>query len=129
MLGRDYDERVWPSIGTKVLKAIVAPFDADQLLMERPSVSATVRDAFLARARDFNLLLEDVAITHLSYGAEFSHAVEQKHVNRGTQLVTGGVVRTPVFTMSYSMFYDVVQYDPKLLDGSGEVSNFKWNGW
>ncbi|KAL0461750.1 UNVERIFIED_CONTAM: Prohibitin-3, mitochondrial [Sesamum latifolium] len=32
------------------------------------------------RAKDFNIVLDDVAITHLSYGAEFSKAVEQKQV-------------------------------------------------
>ncbi|KAJ7550812.1 hypothetical protein O6H91_07G119500 [Diphasiastrum complanatum] len=79
-LGVDYDERVLPSIGNEVLKAVVAQFNADQLLTERPHVSALVRDALLRRAKDFNLLLDDVAITHLSYGAEFSRAVEQKQV-------------------------------------------------
>jgi prohibitin 1 len=79
-LGVDYDERVLPSIGNEVLKAVVAQFNADQLLTERPHVSALVREALIKRARDFNLLLDDVAITHLSYGAEFSRAVEQKQV-------------------------------------------------
>lgn len=34
----------------------------------------------IRRAKDFNIELDDVAITHLSYGAEFSKAVEQKQV-------------------------------------------------
>lgn len=79
-LGTDYDDRILPSIGNEVLKAVVAQFNADQLLTERPFVSALVRDALLKRAKDFNLVLDDVAITHLSYGAEFSRAVEQKQV-------------------------------------------------
>lgn len=79
-LGLDYDERVLPSIGNEVLKAVVAQFNADQLLTDRPVVSALVRESLLKRARDFNLLLDDVAITHLSYGQEFSRAVEAKQV-------------------------------------------------
>lgn len=79
-LGLEYDEKVLPSIGNEVLKAVVAQFNADQLLTERPSVSALVRESLVRRARDFNILLDDVAITHLSYGAEFSRAVEQKQV-------------------------------------------------
>ncbi|KAK7271559.1 hypothetical protein RJT34_27563 [Clitoria ternatea] len=79
-LGLEYDEKVLPSIGNEVLKAVVAQFNADQLLTDRPHVSALVRDSLIRRAKDFNILLDDVAITHLSYGAEFSRAVEQKQV-------------------------------------------------
>jgi prohibitin 1 len=34
----------------------------------------------MKRAREFNLRLEDVSITHLSFGQEFTNAVEQKQV-------------------------------------------------
>ena len=79
-LGIEYDEKVLPSIGNEVLKAVVAQFNADQLLTERPKVSELVREGLTRRANDFNIVLDDVAITHLSYGGEFSKAVEQKQV-------------------------------------------------
>jgi len=79
-LGLEYDEKVLPSIGNEVLKAVVAQFNADQLLTERPHVSALVCESLTQRAREFNIVLDDVAITHLSYGIEFSLAVEKKQV-------------------------------------------------
>ncbi|KAK9052360.1 hypothetical protein SSX86_028989 [Deinandra increscens subsp. villosa] len=79
-LGLEYDEKVLPSIGNEVLKAVVAQFNADELLTERARVSALVRESLIRRAGDFNIVLDDVAITHLSYSAEFSKAVEQKQV-------------------------------------------------
>jgi hypothetical protein len=45
-----------------------------------PQVSYAVRESLKARAADFNIALEDVAITHLSFGTEFTKAVEMKQV-------------------------------------------------
>ncbi|KAI4366911.1 hypothetical protein MLD38_022713 [Melastoma candidum] len=50
------------------------------LLTERPQVSALIRESLIRRAREFNIILDDVAVTHLSYGVEFSRAIEQKQV-------------------------------------------------
>ncbi|KAL7174100.1 hypothetical protein ACSBR2_033369 [Camellia fascicularis] len=77
-LGLEYDDKVLSLIGNEVLKAIVVQFNVDQLLTECPSVSALVRQSLVRRAKDFNIVLDDVVIIHLLYGAEFSKAVEQK---------------------------------------------------
>ncbi|WFD21815.1 Prohibitin-1, subunit of the prohibitin complex (Phb1p-Phb2p) [Malassezia equina] len=79
-LGLDYDERVLPSIGNEVLKATVAQFDAAELITQREVVSARIREDLLNRAREFNIVLEDVSITHLTFGQEFTKAVEQKQI-------------------------------------------------
>ncbi|KAL7212428.1 hypothetical protein ACSBR2_015169 [Camellia fascicularis] len=76
--GLEYDEKVLHLIGNEVLKVIVAQFHVAQLLIEHPSISALVCDSLVRHAKDFNIILDDVAVTHLSYGSEFSKAVEQK---------------------------------------------------
>ncbi|TIB27676.1 hypothetical protein E3P86_04040 [Wallemia ichthyophaga] len=79
-LGLDYEERVLPSIGNEVLKAIVAQFDAAELITQREVVSSRIRDDLLKRADEFNIKLEDVSITHMTFGKEFTKAVEQKQI-------------------------------------------------
>jgi prohibitin 1 len=40
-LGQDYDDRVLPSITNEVLKAVVAEFDAGELITQRTSVKSS----------------------------------------------------------------------------------------
>jgi len=81
-LGRDYDERVLPSIANEVIKATAAQYNAEQLLTMREHVSREIHDAIVARAAQFNIKMDDVAITHLTYGKEFAKAIEEKEVAR-----------------------------------------------
>lgn len=80
ILGIDYDERVLPSITTEVLKAVVAQFDAGELITQRELVSQKVSEELTERASQFGVILDDISITHLSFGKEFTQAVELKQV-------------------------------------------------
>merc|ERR1712187_560021 len=51
-----------------------------QLLTHREHVSREIREAIVQRASQFNILMDDVSITHLTYGKEFSKAIEEKQV-------------------------------------------------
>jgi len=80
MLGTNYDERILPSIMNESAKAIVARYNANELLTKRDQVSREVSLDLQKRAAKFNVILDDVAITHLSFSPEYARAVEAKQV-------------------------------------------------
>jgi prohibitin 2 len=81
-LGLNYDERILPSIMNECAKAVVARYNANELLTKRAQVSADISRELQERAKVFNILLDDVAITHLSFSPEYARAVEAKQVGK-----------------------------------------------
>jgi len=79
-LGKDYLERVLPSIATEVIKSVVAQFTASELITNRAIVSKKISNRLTERSRDFGITLENVTIPHLSFGREYSQAIEAKQV-------------------------------------------------
>lgn len=80
MLGVNYDERVLPSIMNECAKAVVARYNANELLTKRDAVSKEISFDLQRRAGNFNIILDDVAITHLAFSPEYARAVEAKQV-------------------------------------------------
>lgn len=78
--GKDYVSRIIPSIGNEILKGIVAQYDAEQLITQREAVSQAIRENLTERAQRFNVELDDVSITELRFGREFTQSVERKQV-------------------------------------------------
>jgi len=79
-LGKDYDQRVLPSIVNEVLKSVVAQYNAASLLAQREQISHLIKEGLVARLRDFNIILDDVSIVDLVFGKEFTRAIEEKQI-------------------------------------------------
>nr|CAG4717177.1 unnamed protein product [Naegleria fowleri] len=80
-LGGDYDERILPSVGNEVMKAVIARYKAEEIIQRREQISKEIQKMVRDRAlQKFHIDLVDVSITDLSFSKEFTRAVEMKQV-------------------------------------------------
>ena len=59
---------------------VVAQYNATQLLTQREQVSRRIKEALIERADNFDIIMDDVALTELRFSQEFRNAVEAKQV-------------------------------------------------
>jgi prohibitin 2 len=127
-LGKDYDDRVIPSIANEVMKATIAQYTASQLLSMREKISGLIKAGLTERARQFNIALDDVLITNIAFGKEFTNAIEAKQVasqeverakfvvEKALQDKLQIIARAEGEALSAKMISDVIRENPAYLD-------------
>jgi prohibitin 1 len=79
---KNYAERVLPNITHETIKAVVARYNPDQLITLREKVSLEIKQGLVSKAKEFNIILDDVAIIHLEFSKEYRDAIEAKLVSQ-----------------------------------------------
>lgn len=79
-IGVNYAETVLPSLINEIIRAVIAQFNASDLLIKRPEVSHRIGVMLAERAKRFHIEITDVSITQMSFGKEYTNAVEAKQV-------------------------------------------------
>ena len=66
-LGQNYEDKILPAICNEILRTVVAQFSANQLLAQRDQVSDRIRSLLSERAAHFNIIIDNLAITDLTF--------------------------------------------------------------
>jgi len=126
-LGTDFAERVLPSIIQETLKSVIAQYNASQLLTMREIVSRDIRRILTQRAQNFNIVLDDVSITQLTFSREYTGAIESKQVaqqdaerskfvvEKALQDKEGAIIRAQGEAQSAMLIGQAVQQNPAFL--------------
>lgn len=79
-IGSNYAEKLLSPLVKEVAKTIIAQYSAQQLVSNRDLVSRDIKGALRERLINFNILLDEVTLTHISFSKEFERSVEEKQI-------------------------------------------------
>jgi prohibitin 1 len=127
-VGEEFADTIFTSIGNEVLKAVVAQFDADELVTQREVVSQQIRARLRSRAGYYDLELKDISITALEFSPEYAQAIEAKQVEQqrverqryivdiARQLKLASVIRVEGETEAARLISEAMMISPEFLE-------------
>ena len=81
-LGQNYDNKVLAPILKECAKQVIAQFNAQQLLSQREMVSAQIKNSLRERLGNFYILIDEIAISSMSFSREYEKAIEDKQISQ-----------------------------------------------
>jgi prohibitin 2 len=81
-LGINYDKKVLSPVLKECAKQVIAQFNAQQLLSQREMVSAQIKNALRERLGNFHILVDEIAISNMSFSREYEKAIEEKQISQ-----------------------------------------------
>jgi regulator of protease activity HflC (stomatin/prohibitin superfamily) len=79
-VGRDYAEKVLHPAVNESVKASVAQFPVEEIIVKREDVKTLIETSLKERLADYNIILESVNLVNISFDDEFNKVVEQKQI-------------------------------------------------
>ena len=79
-VGRDYIEKVIHPAVNESVKASVAQFPVEEIIVKREDVKILIEKSLKDRLAIYNIILESVNLVNISFDAEFNRVVEQKQI-------------------------------------------------
>lgn len=79
-VGRDYNEKVIHPAVNESVKASVAQFPVEEIIVKREDVKILIEKSLKDRLAIYNIILESVNLVNISFDDEFNKVVEQKQI-------------------------------------------------
>jgi regulator of protease activity HflC (stomatin/prohibitin superfamily) len=79
-VGRDFNEKVIHPAVNESVKASVAQFPVEEIIVKREDVKVLIEKSLKDRLAIYNIILESVNLVNISFDDEFNKVVEQKQI-------------------------------------------------
>ncbi|MCK5219017.1 prohibitin family protein [bacterium] len=79
-VGVDFERKVIEPSIQEAVKAGTAQFPVENIIVERPKLKAIIAEILRQKLAEYDIILEDVNLTDITFSTEFNRVVEQKQI-------------------------------------------------
>lgn len=79
-IGRDYQWKVIEPAVQEAAKAAISKLPVEMVVVERENLRASIEERLSEKLAGYNIIVENVNMTHIDFTAEFNRVVEEKQI-------------------------------------------------